>query len=290
MTVPQNSISIRTLRELGNHPVHSPASKTSSDNGHHHLHPAITSADRESLVTAGRSKAAVSQAEADAWNRVLSALLLGGGIGAGARSLMGARNMLSKRPEVDIQSSIPTNIPVTIPRPPEKAAGLGARADGGVNWWEYPTGVGGAAAGLYGGWKLVDWLMNERRKRQLKSDLDTSRGSYEKAIQEQLNLANFSKSASLDSVYDAYNETVAGQIKESLDIARGVQDVAHGSLGAYLTALAATTGLSGVGAYEWVRSRSKAKALEEAIKARRQQRSAPQPVTAYPQLAPPPHK
>lgn len=236
---------------------------------------------------------------------MLSVLMLGGSIGAGTRGLMGLRNLLSPNPDVvDTQSSIPVQVPIHLghrPQPQEeenktgmpfsKAAVFDARPDGGINWWELPGGTLAGAGGLYGGWKLVDWLMDKRRKAQQSSALERARGDYEKALQEQYASAMAAKNASndgpsLDAVYDHLTDAAAMQAhleKVAVNPASVVRDVGHYGAGAYLTALMALTGLSGIGTYNWSKSNSRAKALEKALKRRRQARSAPQPFAAVPQ-------
>lgn len=229
-------------------------------------------------------------AQRDAWNRVLSAIVLGGGVGAGARGLVGLRNLILNPPAVDEQSSVPSEVPIVVPRSPEEKRAfpeMPTRADGGVNFWEYPVGIGGGALGVYGGWKLVDWLMNQRNKARRQSELQHAEQEYESALKDQYSAMMMGKSAeaSLDDVFDEYTQMRSGREKQAIDfntIGRGVRDLGHGSLGAYLTALAALTGLSGVGMYNWTKSRSNAKAVERAIKMRRQQRQQPQPIMAYP--------
>jgi hypothetical protein len=253
---------------------------------------------------------AMSQAEKDAWNRMLAVLVTGGAAGAGIRGLMGVRNMFRDKPKVDPVSSIPQPVPIRIPlrmqeeedEPMPKLAGLGARPSGRFNWWEIPTGIAAGAGGLFGGWKLVDWLMDKRRQMAMQGELDEAKKDYESALQDQYSSAMLSKGASaeptLDDVFDHISDPEKMQaqmekvgfsfIPQSWKNTSG--DVGHGAAGAYLTALMALTGLSGLGAYKWTKSKSRSKAMEKAIKKRRMMRAAPQPITAIPQYTPPPRQ
>ncbi len=51
---------------------------------------------------------------------------------------------------------------------------------------DYPLGVAGltaaAGAGAMGGWKLTDYILDSRRKKQLESELEASRKEYERAL------------------------------------------------------------------------------------------------------------
>lgn len=241
----------------------------------------------------------MDQAQRDAWNRMLSVLVTGGAAGAGIRGLLGMHNLMQSKPAIDPQSSIPQTVPIHMPMPPgmeeeEKVALFGARPDGGFNAWEIPTGVAAGAGGLMGGWKLVDWLMDKQRRSSASGELDEAKGDYESALQDQYNVAMMSKGASsaptLDDVYDHTHDQekvathitkLGGIIPESWKSTG--RDIGHGAAGAYMTALLALTGLSGVGAYKWTNSKSKGKAMERAMKKRRTMRPAPQPIMAIPQ-------
>lgn len=237
----------------------------------------------------------MSPQEQDAWQRMLSMLLVGGGVGVGARSLVGLRDMFHRRPEVDPQSTIPETIPIMVPQR-NKAANdlLGARADGGLNYWEYPTGMAAGAGGLMGGWKLMDWLMDKRRKASMQGELARAQQEYQQALQDDVNAASVTKAAaadSLDAVYDhLQDESKMMAHLEQLD-ANGALDclrekrsntlasLLHGGIGAYLAALLATGGLSGLAAYQSTKSRQDA---EDANKRRRLMRTSPQPIMAVP--------
>lgn len=252
----------------------------------------------------------MSQAERDAWNRMLATLVTGAGVGAGLRGIMGLRNFMRNKPEVDVQSSIPQAIPIPIPRPDplklrleeqrqkQSSPVMGARPDGGLNYWEWPVGVAAAGGGLAGGWKLVDWLMNKRRKASISGELDKAKSEYDQALSDQYEAAMLGKGASasptLDAVYDHLSDPSRCQAHlEKLGFNSLVpeswkttgRNIGHGAAGAYLTALMAITGLSGLGAYKWTKSKGQGKAMERAIQRRRAMRSEPQPILAVPQYA-----
>jgi len=239
--------------------------------------------------------------EADAWNRMLATLVTGAGAGLGVRGLMGLRNMFRNKSKVDTHSSIPQSVPIRMHRSreeekfaAEKQAIFDARDDGGMNYWEWPVGVAAGGAGLLGGWSLMDWLMDKRRKSSMGGELSRAKEDYQEALSDQYSSAMMAKGASaeptLDDVYthlsdqqrcEAHLEKISGIFPKSWTTAG--QDAAHGAGGAYLTALMALTGLSGLGAYKWTRNTSKNKALDKAVRRRRRMRRAPQPVIAVPQ-------
>lgn len=216
--------------------------------------------------------------EQDAWNRMLSMLLVGGGVGAGARGLVGLHNMFRKRPDVDPQSTIPETIPIVLPQQAQRAKTandvFGARPDGGLNYWEYPTGLAAGAGGLMGGWKLMDWLMDKRRKASMQGELDRAKQEYQQVLQDDVNAASVSKAAAADTL-DAVYDRVQTLEKQGNSLA----DLLHGSGGLYLASLLAAGGLSGLGVYHRVKSQQDA---EDANRRRRLTRTSPQPIMAVP--------
>lgn len=244
-----------------------------------------------------RTKEAMSPQEQDAWNRMLSMLLVGGGAGAGARGLIGLRDMFRKRPAVDAQSTIPETIPIIVPQKTKAAEDgiLGARADGGMNYWEYPMGMAAGAGGLMGGWKLMDWLMDKRRKASMQSELSRAQQAYQQALQDDVNAASVVKAASaddsLDAVYAHLQDAEKMASHFSCLAASGALDwllekrgntlatALHGAGGAYLTALLLAGGLSGMTVYNRTRA---AQENEDANRRRRLTRTGPQPIMAVP--------
>lgn len=238
------------------------------------LHQSVGSWGSQDRLT----KAAMTPQEQDAWNRMLSMLLVGGGVGVGARGLVGLQEMFRKRPGVDPQSTIPETIPIVLPQQAQRAKlahdVFGARPDGGVNYWEYPTGLAAGAGGLMGGWKLMDWLMDKRRKASMQGELDRAQQEYQQALQDDVNAASVSKAASADTL-DAVYDRVQTLEKQGDSLA----DLLHGSGGLYLASLLAAGGLSGLGVYSRVKSQQDA---EDANRRRRLTRTAPQPIMAVP--------
>lgn len=216
--------------------------------------------------------------EQDAWNRMLSMLLVGGGVGAGARGLVGLQEMFRKRPGVDPQSTIPETIPIVLPQQAQRAKlandVFGARPDGGMNYWEYPTGLAAGTGGLMGGWKLMDWLMDKRRKASMQGELDRAQQEYQQALQDDVNAASVSKAASTDTL-----DTVYDRVQTLEKQGNSLADLLHGSGGLYLASLLAAGGLSGLGVYSRVKSQQDA---EDANRRRRLTRTSPQPIMAVP--------
>ena len=137
--------------------------------------------------------------------------------------------------------------------------------------WTYiaaPLAIGG---GLYGGWKLTDYLLNKTRSAEQESELESARKEYESA------LAGRRKLASAEP--DPLDDLAAEYEKRAL-----VNELAGIGLGAAgLTAL-----LSGLGTYRWTRSLAEDKAVEEAVRRRQAQlaEQSPSPIMAVPTPVP----
>lgn len=137
--------------------------------------------------------------------------------------------------------------------------------------WAYPAGAAAVGAGLYGGYKLTDWLLDKARRNEVDSELEQARREYQEAMMGQYG----QKAASPDPVDELYD------VAEKRAFLGGVVGpaVGLGLLGM------GTVGLgSGVAAYNWGRKQSKSKALEEAIRRRQEAlfAQAPRPIMALP--------
>jgi hypothetical protein len=249
--------------------------------------------------------APANDAQVEAVRRLLG--LAGGtlALGAGARGVVGLgnflhRNLVGPPRTPQRQSFVRIPVPVEVDdEQPEKmashdkladaaqefASGMGLLRKPGeaVGWlrnnlggwgqgdlkqmpWAYPAAAAAGIGGLYGGWKLTDYLLDKTRSTEQESELDTARRDYERA------LASRYKTASAPTALDRLADTAEKQ---------GLWNEAMGT-----ALLAGTTlaGLSGLATYNWARGRSRAKAIEEAVRRRQSQlaEQAPNPVMAVP--------
>jgi hypothetical protein len=135
--------------------------------------------------------------------------------------------------------------------------------------WAWPVGALAIGGGLYGGYKLTDWLLDKARRREVDSELETARKNYQQAMMGQYE----QKSAAVDPVDALY------------DLPDGEKRALVGSLlGAALLGMGALAGGSGIAAYNWGRGHSRTKTLEEAIRRRQEAlfAQAPRPIIALP--------
>jgi hypothetical protein len=142
-------------------------------------------------------------------------------LGAGARGVVGLgnflhRNLVGPPRTPQRQSFVRIPVPVEVDdEQPEKmashdkladaaqefASGMGLLRKPGeaVGWlrnnlggwgqgdlkqmpWAYPAAAAAGIGGLYGGWKLTDYLLDKTRSTEQESELDTARRDYERAL------------------------------------------------------------------------------------------------------------
>lgn len=162
-----------------------------------------------------------------------------------------------------------------------------------------PMIIGGGAAGLYGGWKLVDYLLEKNREANVRAQLESAKKDYRRALNEQFQAelppAKQAAAGTLDKVAAAFEKEGSkflgvdlpdfrintGELVSRMPGAQGTQDMANALGGAYAVALGLTGLGTGIGAYNWTRNRSEANALERALRRRRMERAGlPAPVMA----------
>jgi hypothetical protein len=125
--------------------------------------------------------------------------------------------------------------------------------------------VGAGALGTLGGYKLVQMLHNNKKKRDRQAEIDAAEQEYYSALAGD-------KSKQLDDAYDTASEKAAAEKVALTDWLNGIWDTAKrvpSAVGG--TYVATGLGLGGLAAklmYDRARERSKAKAVEEAAKSR----------------------
>ena len=147
----------------------------------------------------------------------------------------------------------------------------------------YPKMMIGGLAGGYGGWKIVDAILNARRTREGEDEVDQARGAFQHALLGQYDhpVAQGSKlqkaaademtklGQDLDALYDALEK-------------RGtLEDWWNKSLGAYGVYALGTGGLAAYAAYKANEGSTKRDAIDKALKYRAARRQAMQPAEFY---------
>jgi hypothetical protein len=133
--------------------------------------------------------------------------------------------------------------------------------------WAVPAGLAAGLGGLYGGWKLTDYLLDKTRTAEQESEVDAARKEYEAALAGRRKIASADPDP-LDALADRFEK-------------QGLWNELLGG-GLALGGLAALG--SGLGTYRWMRSLSEDKAIEEAVKRRQAQiaEQSPSPIMAVP--------
>jgi hypothetical protein len=106
--------------------------------------------------------------------------------------------------------------------------------------WAMPAAVGAGAGGLYGGWKLMDYVLDQRRKSKLDDELEEAKAEYEAALSGSDKVAaDGSLASDLDQLYNSisdYGEKAAASWPEISGQAMGVYGTGAG-VGALIMAL-----------------------------------------------------
>lgn len=224
-------------------------------------------------------------AEQARFNQALQAVLgigLGGlGVGAGARSLLGVRDLLlGGRNRLGYAMPVPTRLPVPVPEitedeeeePLRKTAALISKE--AQLRWQVPASAALGIGGVAGGWKLMDAILDSRRRAEIDQELADVQSEYEEALRDQYEAA-LTKRGALDDIF----EKLAALEKQGFNW----PDAWEAAIGTYLTALGATTTAGAVGGYHWAKARGRKRKLEEALQRRKRLASGqPEPLYAYP--------
>lgn len=206
------------------------------------------------------------------WNNAGSLALIGAGTGAGLRGLQGLYNLIRRNSapsRQELYGPLTLNVPVPVEEEEKTAGTLGDIASGdlfkNLMTGDYASNIQGhplyapamltaGGSGVYGGWKLMDWLLDKRRKAEMAAEVADAEKDYEEALLGQY------KTGSLGEELDGLCDDIEKQA--------GWGDAAGGLLGAYLTMAGAGALGTGMLAYN-IASKRRRKALLE--KARRQQ-------------------
>jgi hypothetical protein len=165
---------------------------------------------------------------------------------------------------------------------PEKQAnfldfmkGRYAETVGGVPW-AIPAAVGAGAGGLYGGWRLMDYLLDRRRKANLDDELETAKLEYEAALAR----SSDDKEASDDSLGDDL-DTLFNNIDEYGEkAAASWPEIGGQAMGMYGTAAGVAALLAAILGHKYGKKRQRKKVLEsaQARKRREEYKRRPDPL------------
>ncbi len=228
-----------------------------------------------------------NQLKSDATKDILNLGMLGLGVGAGGRGLIGLIQMMRSDRDQKTRSG-PAHL--DLPYPVKQAnflAGDAASSKAGIPWYG-PAMLGGGLAGLVGGWKGMDKVLDMRRRRQVASELEQARQQFHDALLGQYDepvrvptakAASDTTMVKVGQALDALFAALAPAIKEkkAFDLSNAA-GVATGGYGMY----AGLTGLvAGAMMYDKINKRSRKSVLNAALKRRQRRNFVQQPTPLY---------
>jgi hypothetical protein len=132
-----------------------------------------------------------------------------------------------------------------------------------------------AMGGLYGGYKLIDKLLNWRRKKEIEGQLEDARQQYNTSLQGLIQPKTASDEAANKSA------TLDDKLKELYEHSKQA-NFFGGTANALLTAWPPLALLGGVGGYNLMRSHSQSRLLDKAIRRQQREQLAHEPMYAFP--------
>ena len=128
-----------------------------------------------------------------AHKNILSMLLLSGVTMGGLRGLQGLSNLATRPKREDVHHPGVTPVPIPFPSDDEEEAAFSKQADPEpYQWWQHPEALPGMMiAGLgggYGGWKVMDQLLDRRRVSESEDELETAKREYQEALSSHVSL------------------------------------------------------------------------------------------------------
>ena len=262
--------------------------------GTRNLFSASPNGSAASLLTPEHHRTLEVDAQRKAIRDILATLGMGAAVGVGARGLAGAGNFFGRTPSDVSRSPGPSvlQIPVPVyanPRDEERARRLGLKAanwKAASPWWTLPGLVAAGGGGIYGGYKTMDFLMQNKRKADLEAEIAAARDRYHRALIDQYNPANVPSAEQVPTL-DKRSELLRdlGKAVDTIQEAAadfGKQaDWKDNTIGLLATIGGLLAGGAGMASYNWAKSRSTQKLLEDAIKARERERYARRPPEIY---------
>lgn len=267
--------------------------------------------------SAGGPPAAIDPVDAEIRSQALKDILTVGGLaaagGIGARGLLGLRYMFGRR-RPDLSRAIgPTviSIPTPVfknPRDEVRARGLAKAANAPLSGrtglpWYLPGLTLAGVGGLAGGYRLMDVLMDKKRKADLEAEILAAKDDYHRALLDQYDPAMVPsadtmpdeplpaktvnapagaaklrlKSAELQTDLDA----LANQVEKVGAEKAAMPNWANKGLGVYGTIAALLALGSGTAAYNYTKKRSTNRLLEDSLRQRERDRWSRRPPELY---------
>lgn len=200
---------------------------------------------------------------------IMKLLGVGAGAGLAGRGLQGLWGLLRRNSQSPLVAPSGMQTIELTPRQKKEAA---ATSEHGL-WWYYPAATSALLGSSYGSWKVLDKLLDKRRKSDVDAELETAKQRYRSAI---VGDAKTAADGTLEKDLDLLAEAYEKQAFSGYDVPGALGGVA-------LTSSGLATLLAAVAGYRSSKSRQRRTVLERAKKQR--QLSQP-PASMYVQLQP----
>lgn len=232
---------------------------------------------------------------------VLASALAAAGAGAGVRGLQGLGELVgraTRKPVPSLSAPALVPVPTQYPRRDEKRANVKTAsppapklppASAPYSFRQltdvnpmYPTALGiGMIGGGLGGYKLIDWLLNKRRKEELDSELQAAKQEYTNVLMNKNSEYDRLHNA-LDALYERLEKSAEPDAVSSANEFMGFP-FGQEALSAYLALATAAGGLGFLGGHSYGKARSERAKVETAQKERLRSMSErmPPPLLAY---------
>lgn len=163
-------------------------------------------------VVEGMQEQLQKQLRSSAMRDILGTALLGAGVAGTARGGQGLWNLINRssnklrsrsgiaplpvpyRPTFEDEEEEKEKDAFDMPKPkPTQKGGL---------WWYMPAMLGAGAAGAYGGWKVIDKILDHRRRKEIEDEVEESRQDFQTALTSQYKKGSDSElGTALDELY-----------------------------------------------------------------------------------------
>lgn len=260
----------------------------------------VRSAIKQSNISDDMQADYSAQLKKETLNRIGKFILAAGGIGLGARGLLGVGQALRRNivePSISSPDLVPVEIPIPKRKKPEveefKAAGILSNATDYIRKtlsgdeatipaaipYAMPLATLGGMGAAYGGWKAMDYLLDSRRKARLEKEKMRAKQELHDALLSEFSNEKASSSRSslgrdLDRLYDLAE-------KQAIN----AYDVGGLTTGLYGTAAGLAALASAMAAYKYTKARNESELLKKTMKMRNRRVFAQQPSAILAQIA-----
>ena len=171
------------------------------------------------------SVAAINKATRDqAHNKIMQAFLLSGAAMGGIRGLQGLLNLAGRSSKEEVHHPGVTPVPIPIADEDEKLA------QEAYQWWQHPEAFPGLMLGTlgggYGGWKLMDSLLDRRRTMESEDELEAAKRDYREALSSHLSPSVDTKAASEKSAATLLGEELDAlflKVQENIQLEKSAE-------------------------------------------------------------------